>query len=267
MILPNMQLSESEYNLLTKYHSEVTERSFGSEAIVTQNGMYAEKIFRATFGKFRITPEKIEQIRENKFHKVVALFKMGDTFPNQVKPLHTYSYQGKFVGYRTGWSASPLMEKIKVSLDRDFCIIVLKKIREKLSEFHQLGIIYGDIKDNNIFVAIDNGEVVIDFGDLDNMKVGDYAIDAFNKFSAEFVKDYGKVDEKLDSYMCNLLTLEYLNNCKWWYDDVVRNLEIGRLPGELNMPNNRNKSKVLIREMVQVTPQYSGDYFIDLIAN
>ena len=46
---------------------------------------------------------------------------------------------------------------------------------------------------------------------------------------------------------------------------MVRNLGIGRLPGELNMPNNRNKSKVLIREMVQVTPQYSGDYFIDLI--
>ena len=176
VILPNMQLSESEYNLLTKYHSEVTERSFGSEAIVTQNGMYAEKIFRATFGKFRITPEKIEQIRENKFHKVVDLFKMGDTFPNQVKPLHTYSYQGKFVGYRTGWSASPLMEKIKVSLDRDFCIIVLKKIREKLSEFHQLGIIYGDININELLNKIIENNINIISIKTNESNIEDYYI-------------------------------------------------------------------------------------------
>lgn len=251
--LYNIELTKEEYQgMLYSYY-------FSTEAYVTREGAYARKIFKTNFGQSNCSKDEIEEIRENKFCKINTLFSFGKKFNNAFRPLSTYSYQGKFVGYRGRWFSYPDMQY--EILDREDKIYYLKKIKEKLEQFHELGIVYGDIKDNNILLCYSLRDIIL--LDIDNMQVGSYSIDLLGKFAQNFISHYGNVDEKLDSYMMNLLTLEQLFESSGWYDEVLACLEVGFLPEEFREGHRLYKSKRLAREMSFVTSSYSGEYFID----
>lgn len=251
-ILPDIKLSKDEYVSMencSAYH--------GSEGWIIRDGNYAIKIFKSKFGQENICHEKIELIRENKFCKIKDLFCYGDLFDNEFCPLATYSYEGKFVGFRGVWLPYSSMEFSTLNVSEK--IFYLKKIRQKLESFHELGIVYGDIKDDNIFIDFLKKDVT--FIDIDNMKVGDYSIDLINDFASDFVVNYGRIDENLDSYMMNLLTIDQIHHHSCWYYEIIENLQLGFVPRKLDIPQN----KKLIYEMGHVGQNYCGGYLIDHI--
>lgn len=91
------------------------------------------------------------------------------------------------------------------------------------------------------------------------MKIGDYSIDLTSHFMKEFVASYGKVDEKLDSYMMNLLTIDQIEYHFGWYDEIIEDLKLGFIPQKLDIPQN----KKLNYEMGHVGQSYCGGYLID----
>lgn len=253
-VLSNIKLSREEYDyLVNKAHFF----DYGSEAHIIRDGDYVMKLFRKNFGHELVNDDEIESIRENKHQKIKILHGMK-TFDNEFRPLATYSYNGKFVGYKGKYLDLPNLGDI--SLNKEEKIHYLKLIRNKLALFHELGIVYGDVKFDNILIDTANRGKII-FVDIDNMKVLDHQIDMPNSFATDFLRKYGFVDKTLDSYMMNFLTIEQLiNECFTYdYEDILNMLEVGFIPLEVDC----KKNKKLIREMVYVTEKYSGQYLID----
>ncbi len=250
--LPNIELTEEEYqNMLEDFFD------YGSESVIVREGRYAIKIFREDFGHEWYTKEQIEEVRENKLRKIVKLTRIKN-FDNELIPLATYSYRKKFIAYKMCYLKYPNLGD--VYLDEKTSLFYLKLVKEKLLKIHELGIIYGDIKDDNIFVNLNQKRII--FGDLDNMKIQDNPIDLMAPYTEKFIKKYGRVDEKVDSYTMNLMTLYYLHYYGRTYDEILKNLE----GDEFFIPDKAlatPKNIRLLREMKHIDHNYRGKYFID----
>lgn len=248
-LLPNRELSKQEYfSICRGYVGE------GSEAIIFRNGGSVSKIFKENFGYEVLCEEEREEIRENKLHKLEILYCMKE-FDNLFLPIETYSYHHKFVGYKGVYLSCPTLDM--TCLDKEEKIFYLKLFKEKLLRYHELGIVYGDIKDDNVMIDTKNRDIVLI--DIDNMMVLDHPINVMSCFVEDFIKNYGRVDEKLDSYMLNLLTITQLLGNDYWYFEVKEQLEKGFVPLELQ----NQKNQKLIRQMGYVDKNYSGHYFVD----
>lgn len=253
MMLPNTELTKEEYcNLQYGGYFD-----YGSEAGIIKEGKFAIKFFQEDFGHSEYTEDEIEYVRENKLQKILRIGSMKN-FDNGLVPLGTYSYQKKFVAYRMFYLRYPNFGNL--CLGERETLQYLKLIKRKLLHFHKLGIVYGDIKDDNIFIDQEHQRII--FGDLDNMQLGTFPIDLMAYYAEDFVRNYGGIDEKLDSYMMNLMTLHQLNYYPGWYDRIVENLNCGFLVCDrLLHPKCRN----LVREMGHVDNSYSGEYFVDYL--
>ncbi len=253
-MLKDIKLMEEEYQLLLKSYCD-----FGSESYIIRDHNKMIKLFKSNFGNHLLAcEEEIEQVRENKFQKIIVIDQLGEKFQNGFRPLATYSCGGKFVGYSGDWFSYSTMQFACFS--RGEVIYYLKMVKEKLELWHQQSIVYGDIKSDNILIDPIHKDII--FLDIDNIQIRDFPIDLMSSFVKNFVKNYGKVDEKLDSYMGNLLTLDMLYHGPFWYPEILEQLKVSFLPEEL-IKNNYYKNKKLAKEMVRVTPKYSGKYFID----
>lgn len=133
-------------------------------------------------------------------------------------------------------------------------IVFLKKLRKQLERFHQMGIIYGDLKSDNILSHYDNYKLGC-FCDLDNVSIKNFSFDVTSYFTELFIEEYGKIDEKLDWYLFNLLTLETLYRLDRYssiaYTETMRFID-----------SYHGKSKVL-EEMKKITESYEGNLLID----
>lgn len=250
-MLLNRELTYEEYNYYRKAYF-----NYGSEATITKMGNSAIKLFFENFGCNDYLLDMCEVIRENKFKKIKLLYDMKD-YKNGLRPLETFSLNGKFVGYRVEYLDCLVLQFTVLSIEEK--IFYLKQIKDILLFYHELGIIYGDIKDNNIF--IDKKKKRIIFGDIDNMKIGKYDIDSMSSFASNFISKYGMVDNNLDSYMFNLMTMEQFMKCDNWYYSVLENLSFGKIPQELN----NYKSRKLVKEILDVNRNYREEYFIDYV--
>lgn len=254
--LPNQELTDQEYYQIYKNVFD-----YGSESVLARSDQKSSviKLFRKNFGHNQASIETIETIRENKFQKLMLLYqhkkKLGEIYP-----VATYSWHGSFVAYK--------MPYIDLPTYQDLCGIstsdhyrILKSIKEKLIRWHELEIIYGDIKDDNIF--IDPCTFQVDFCDLDNIQIGKCSIDLFSIYATKFVQDYGVLDEKLDSYMLNLMTIEKLEQVRGWYDEVLNWIYQNQVPCYFTL----STAGEIIKQMRKIDKHYQGKYIIDQIKN
>lgn len=124
--------------------------------------------------------------------------------------------------------------------------------------FHNLGIVYGDVFSTNIFIDEKQKDVI--FCDVDNMKVLDYPIDMVNYIAVKFIDNYGFIDDKLDSYMLNLLTLEQFSPK---LKDILDILSSGYIPKNLTNDKNKRLIKKINYANKRTNRNYSGAYLID----
>lgn len=205
------------------------------------------KLFYNPFSEASL-PEKTMQ---NKKQKVELLEKVK--LPNKVQIEGRIFLSDEFIGYIMG-------EAINY---QDFCfntftnfqrLEFLKRLKTQLQRFHELGIVYGDLKSNNVLSHIHNHKLGC-LCDLDNMQVKEYPIDITSDYIDEFLCWYGEVDEKLDWYVMNLLTLETVFNLdKTTYVAYTETRTvINHYQGKCNT----------LREMQRITPHYEGNLLIE----
>lgn len=141
---------------------------------------------------------------ENKEKKITLLRDMK--LPNKVQVQKNIYLKNEFIGYALNEAENY----------QDFCFNAfstyqrmefLKRLRRELQHFHELGIIYGDLKSDNVLSHVSNYKLGC-LCNLDNVQVKDYPIDLMSSYVDEFLYQYGDADENLDWYVLNLLTLE-----------------------------------------------------------
>lgn len=198
-LLPNVELSKKEYGDLL-----FSKGIKGGEAKLVRDGNYIIKVFYKNFGykKYSADCDEVGEIRENKFSKIKILSSLDSNVLGEIKPICTYTYNGRFVCYKMPYLIHPLLSDWRFSKEER--LFYLSRMKETLLYLHDKGIIYGDVKKDNFFVNMSGGVVIP--GDLDNMQVGNYSIDLMSGYARSFVDCYGCVDENLDSYMHNLCT-------------------------------------------------------------
>lgn len=84
----------------------------------------------------------------------------------------------------------------------------LRIISDRLNKLHENGIILGDLTLKSVFA----NKKDLEFLNLDNCCIGKYGFDYPNFNQKRYLDIIGEVDEKLDTYMLNLLTMTYLEN-------------------------------------------------------
>lgn len=195
--LPNIKLSDSELLLLI----EDNKFDYGGEAIVCRNNN------PHTLYKIFTHPDTdvASQLSENKLRKIEWLYQHG--LEDTVLPIATLSNRGILIGYEMTFDEDD-EALINSILTEEEKLHYLHKSSDILRYYHDLGIVYGDIKDDN--VLINQRTKKAKFCDVDNMQIGNYPIDIMGHGLHEYFDEVGIIDEKADAFMHNLLFLEQL---------------------------------------------------------
>lgn len=251
--LPNLDFSKQDIQILRNRAFD-----YGGESVIVRSttGSSVYKIFDDDFLKDPKDLKEIEKARDNKLQKVRLLYSL-DNFNNDVKVLSTISVDGNFIGYEMTYNLDDI-SLLMAPLTTKEKIRYLKLVKDKLLYFENYGIVYSDIKSDNILV--NDKKKTISFCDLDNIQIGNYPIDIKDEIVDNFILNYGKLDEKIHSYMHNLLTLKELFNIDGNYYEVLNYLENGNVSNFLNEDGNR-----ITKELVKVDNRYSGKYVIDYL--
>lgn len=93
---------------------------------------------------------------------------------------------------------------------------------------------------------------------MDNSKIDSLPIDVCPHYAARFFKGYGQENSSLHSYMLNLYTLTELTDT--WQEEVIEGISQGEYQDMFT-----ERGKVILKQMKQVTPKYTGEYLIDYI--
>lgn len=227
---------------------------YGSECIIVR-GHEENKIFKL----LTTDPESEEssklEVFENKYQKILRLFQKQIKF--LTLPTNTLSYNNYFIGYEMDYSLDD-MNLIYAPLEDARKISILKDIRDILLYFNDQGIIYGDIKNDNILINAKNS--ALKFCDSDNIMYQGLPMDVVTDVVQRFQNEYGKLDEKLHSYMHNLLTLEEIDAGICDYPYILEKIKSGGY-NDIVTP----RGKIILKEMTHVTSNYSGSYLIDTL--
>lgn len=171
---------------------------------------------------------------------------------NDVKILSSLSYEGRLVGYDMTYdeNAVDLLTVELPILEKVFYWIMAQ---QKLEYFHELGIVFGDVKSNNIL--INPKKKSLSFCDLDNIQMGNYPMDCCSDYLISFADDDGFVPEEVDRYMYNLMLLSELEQTSKGYDEVLGLLELG-----YQFPYLKETAQPILREMRKASYSFKGDY-------
>lgn len=170
-------------------------------------------------------------ILKNKRKKIEIL----NSLPIECKPILAIEKNGVSIGYamKEMKNFKTLDDKL-LSTRKNLKIEELKKIKLELERLHKLGIIYGDLGLRNILTDGDN----FCFCDLDNCKINDYNFDMPNINQKLYLKRVQEIDEKLDDYMFNILTIGYIYNIS--LSHVLSYLRDYDIPFKFNTKENKD---------------------------
>lgn len=191
--------------------------------------------------------------KENKKEKLIKMYERKLKHIPTI--ISTYSLDDVCIGYEMSYDEDD-MPMLIAPLDKSGKLKVLREMKEILQYFADEGVIYPDIKNDNILINHRTG--IATFCDMDNSKVDNLPIDVYPTYAELFTERYGQEDSTLHSYMLNLYTLTALNDV--WQDEAIMGI---------NQDDYQNmvteKGKVILKQMKKITPTYTGEYLIDYI--
>lgn len=237
---------------LNQYHS-------GCEGIIIkgEDPRIVRKIFLYDIDEAYTKPRKqVEKMRQNKLKKIQILGTMHQ-LKNDLRVTRTISHEGIFMGYEM-ISSYPQYPLDTNPLYVENIIPYLKRLRDILEDYHKHGIVFGDVKANNI---LQNQEFdIISFCDVDNIQIGNLPIDLPNFSIQRFQDENGIVNEAVDHYMFNLLTLSELFYGSTFYKNVEEKIKKGNFPDGLNQ-----ESYKILTKMAECKTKCPTGYIIDNI--
>lgn len=246
--LPNIELSDEEL----AYHRN-NYFDFGSESTICK--VNHRQLYKIWKDDFLLSKDELAARNERKIQKIISYHTKKIDYITH--PIATLSNHGNGIGFAMNYSEDDEIFLI-CPFNRDEKLEILKDITEILDYFYNQGIIYGDIKNDNIL--INRKTKAKTFCDIDNSKVQDLPMDLLPEELEDFIARYGQEDDKIHAYMHNLLTLEQLDDDVCMHQEVIG--KIGRNGYDTLVTES---GKVLLKEMKKVTPQYSGEYIVNHI--
>lgn len=225
--------------------------NYGSEGVIYRIPDGKRNILmKIFFDHYNRKPFPIETM-QNKKRKIDVLKNI--TLPNRVQVEGRIFLQDKFIGYLLGEAMN--FHDFSLNTFTTFQKLeFLKRLRNQLTRFHELGIIYGDLKSDNVLAHYSNYKLGC-LCDLDNAQIGNLPIDIKSDYVDEFLYQYGEVDAMLDWYAFNLFTLETIygldkTSCTA-YEETRSYMD------------QYKGSCEALRKMQHITPQYEGSLLID----
>lgn len=248
--LPIIQFTDEGIEKLQYVYFESGSESF----IINYTHDEVLKLFRKDFGQSILTPEQIENIRRNKQAKIEAYAQ------KDLKNPITINYEAfankKLVGYTLKKAPGRKMHYAS-ELDIRSRIDILKRARDIVLDFHENGIIHGDIKTDNVYF---DPRLGVSFLDLDNMKFGDNKADFVNTYVEDYLSKHGTFDETVDAYMFNLMTLEVLDRVPFGTPLLAHLQKADQLPRYRS-----SQATEIIHDMQKPHPKVKEKYLIDYI--
>ena len=249
--IPIVEVSKTEYRSLMGLCEKSKLRGEEGSILLGLAPKVAIKVFHL------LSEYTSSVILENKSRKLDFIYNIPD-FDNEVRPLALLCYQKKLFSY--AMTTDPNMTTLlSASLSKDQRSFYLRSSKDQLKYFHKLGLVYGDVKANNILINQETKKA--SFCDLDNIQVKDkYPADILPYYIEMFSNIDGLMEPSVDYYTHSLMTLSELDGEHQEYDEILTKLN-SSYPFDFLEEN----AFTTLREIRQAIYEYKGDYLIDYV--
>lgn len=212
----------------------------GAEGVIYKYNFEGDTIAIKIFNPDIFTSNKLEKIKlihSKEIDKVIT------------KPQCLVCVDGKINGYAMEYDQNDQnlesLNELTVSEKLEY----LKTLRNIIELLHKHNIVVGDLKLSNILV----NEGTMKICDVDNFKVDDLDPDILNLYSKQYFRKYKKMDEGLDVFSFNILTILFLINDS--RDELINYIMKGSY--------TRNEELRNIFERLLNDKEYTESYIID----
>lgn len=189
---------------------------------------------------------------ENKCNKLNELYNLNLPF-DIVHPKYIVKDSGYLMEYLD--KCIELDELLSLSLDKK--IHILSRIKNIIAFLNRNGIIYGDLKGNNIlFDGIDPRLV-----DLDNAITDKYNYDLETFFINQYFSRVGKIDSGLDRYNLNVFTYCFINGISY-FRKLEQYIYESITTGNFKRFHDADNIKI-IKNLINFGSTYTDDLLID----
>lgn len=199
------------------------------------------------------TPNKEEL--ENKLAKIVKLQKLGISF--LTTPIATLSYQNEFIGYQMAYDENDLNWS-QIDMSKDEKVRYLKQLKDKLFILEEYGILYIDIKKENILINKATGNLKL--CDIDSVQIGNLKADMFRYVATYLRGDDLLFDSSIHAFMHNIYTLDVLEDI----DSIYFQEDLNILSDIQPLKSFNEQQKPIIENMVKLKKkEICNRYLID----
>ncbi len=243
-LIPTIEITEEDFDFQTSNYLFAD----GGESIICQSET------PRTLDKFFVDQwtRKMVPMSDNKIAKVSLLYQLEPE--STIPPIALIVKSGIIIGYRMHHPTTyKTLEKAK--LTRKMRIKAIRKSQDVLAKLNQQDITYADVKSDNILVNEKTGDVI--FCDIDNVRVRNYPVDIKSRDIRRYYEVYGEMDETVDAYMHNLLTLQQLGfkeEIPEYYSDIILRLKRGPYP------TGFKQTATPILESMTIPQEFNGEY-------
>lgn len=244
--IPTIKLTKYEYKNLLK--SAIV--NYGGESLICRSNR-PDTLYKI----FTYNKEKDEDIFHNKQMKIQILYDIP-TLAYSITPISNIEVDGTFSGYEITYDNEDIA-LADVIIPHEDTIYYLNKVEHILNYYKSLGIIYGDVRSDNIL--INKNQKKVKFCDLDNIQIKGYPIDIMTKTLEQYIEERGTTDHTVDSYMFNLLTLEQLIYPNDNYENILKRIRSGIFPHNFDNPAYR------VLESMLRPKDYNGETILQYI--
>lgn len=244
--MPNINLTSAEYQTMLDYCRYQT----GGEGILFK-GMRPDTLYKIFVDYETTTPIGLS---DNKFNKVLAMYE--NPLEDSVQPLSTISIDGNLVGYEMTFDEQDTTLD-QIFLTRKQLIDALKGTSRILQYYARNDITYGDVKSNNILINRKTKRTK--FCDMDNVRYGQYPIDLITDHIESMLAPEQDIDERVDAYMHNLMTIQMLNAPQLDYDQILYQLSEGKF-----RKSYKKEASEALATMASPKP-FNGEYIIQYV--
>lgn len=218
---------------------ELTEQQLENIRLGFKQSGSAASIYNATdHSLYKIFKNHIsEEVLDNKKKKIEMLNELQVPFFRN--PIRTLSLNEKFIGYEIEYNKEDRMWW-EFSLKTEDKIRLLQELKEKLCFLSKKGIIYGDLKDDNLLINSKTGN--ISFCDIDNVQIGNRKMDHILCELDYAYKHYDFYPEEVHIYMHNLFTANEFFGSFDNYNHLLHYLKCKKI---IDSPFNDQGNKVI----------------------
>ena len=199
-----------------------------------------------------VSIEALTDMSDNKFAKIKKLHQMQ--LENSVQPLSTLTNSKRLIGYEMTFNPQDI-SLAKKTLSHKEKIYYLTEIKRILESFATKDIVYGDVFSRNILINQATHQVT--FCDMDNIMLEEYPIDIMCSEVENYFYVRG-IDNKLDTYMHNLLTISQIDD---WalYEQILNSI------GNKAYPNGFKRQARRIFKSMESPETFNGETLLPYI--